>query len=113
MTRDPEKLNFALPDGHLMTHVVPFLKGAGLSFEGYDFSNLNRRPTMGLATDLARKGVARPDLVAVRLDIGQDPKAVPLEGELHGEDVHAGAGRAGIDFSTLRKGSLVAEMAPL
>jgi ATP phosphoribosyltransferase len=72
MTRDPEKLNFALPDGHLMTHVVPFLKGAGLSFEGYDFSNLNRRPTMGLVTDPAREKIARPDLVATKVIRPQD-----------------------------------------
>jgi len=72
MARDPEKLNFALPDGHQMAHVVPFLKRAGLSFEGYESSNLKRRPAATPLTDLARRRIDSPDLIAAKVIRPQD-----------------------------------------
>ncbi len=67
-----DKLNFAIPDGHLMVHVVPFIKGAGLGFEGYDNSALDRRPVLKPESDKAKKLLTRPDLVAAKVIRPQD-----------------------------------------
>jgi len=72
MTRDKEKLNFAIPDGHLMNHVLPFIKGAGISFDGYDKSNLKRRPVMRLETEEAKRIIKHPDMVAAKVIRPQD-----------------------------------------
>lgn len=72
MTGVPDKLNFALPDGHLMTHVLPFVKGAGLRFEGYETPNLNRRPAMKTETDKGKELVRNPERVAVKVIRPQD-----------------------------------------
>ncbi len=72
MTRDKEKLNFAIPDGHLMNHVLPFIKGAGIGFDGYDKSNLKRRPVMRLEAEQAKKIIKHPDMVAAKVIRPQD-----------------------------------------
>ncbi len=72
MTGIPDKLNFALPDGHLMTHVLPFLERAGLGFDGYETPNLNRRPGMRTDTDEAGRRIPSPDRVAAKVIRPQD-----------------------------------------
>ncbi len=67
----PDKLNMALPDGHLMAHVLPFIKGAGVGFEGYEKSALNRRPAMRLETEGARM-IKTPERVAAKVIRPQD-----------------------------------------
>jgi len=69
---DNLKLNFALPDGHLMNHVVPFLKESGIWFDGYEISNLIRRPILKLKTDHAKEMISRPDMVAAKVIRPQD-----------------------------------------
>lgn len=72
MTEEAGKLHFAVPDGHLMVHVLPFLAGAGIELEGYQKEALNRRPTMRLRSDRAQELIKRPDLVAVKVIRPQD-----------------------------------------
>lgn len=73
MTGIPDKLNFALPDGHLMSHVLPFIEGAGLGFDGYDeTSDLNRRPPMRTESDTAKTLIQQPDRVAAKVIRPQD-----------------------------------------
>jgi ATP phosphoribosyltransferase len=72
MTRDHQELNLALPDGHLMAHVQPFLASAGIRFEGYEKSNLNPRPRMRLEGQRARQKIPAPDLVAAKVIRPQD-----------------------------------------
>lgn len=72
MARDPERLNLALPDGHQMAHVVPFLERAGLGFEGYDPSSLKRRPVATPLAESARKKIDSPDLIAAKVIRPQD-----------------------------------------
>ena len=71
MTRN-EKLNFALPDGHMMAHVLPFIKGAGIAFKGYETAHNNRRPILKLITDNARKLIKEPEQVAAKIIRPQD-----------------------------------------
>jgi ATP phosphoribosyltransferase len=72
MTEYSKKLNFAIPDGHLMNHVVPFITGAGLILEGYDKSNLNRRPILKLKTNKAKELIKNPDQIAIKVIRPQD-----------------------------------------
>jgi len=67
-----EKVNFALPDGHLMAHVLPFIDSAGLSFEGYDKANLNRRPGMRTETADAAGLIPYPEKVVTKVIRPQD-----------------------------------------
>ncbi len=68
----PNKLNFAIPDGHLMNHVVPVIDRAGLVFEGYEKSNMNRRPVMRTESDAARECIRDPGRVATKVIRPQD-----------------------------------------
>ncbi|MDM8522920.1 ATP phosphoribosyltransferase [Desulfococcaceae bacterium HSG8] len=68
----PDKLNIALPDGHLMAHVLPFIKGAGLHFDGYETENLDRRPVMRTETETAKQLIIQPELVAAKVIRPQD-----------------------------------------
>lgn len=72
MQRDPGKLHLALPDGHLMAHVLPFVTGSGLEFEGYDPANLNRRPALRPVSSRARTLMCEPGRVAVKVIRPQD-----------------------------------------
>ncbi|MCP4350027.1 MAG: ATP phosphoribosyltransferase [Desulfobacterales bacterium] len=75
MVKNGDKLNFAIPDGHLMTHVLPFIKGAGIGFDGYETLNMSRRPVMRLDTDHAKEIISRPDMVAAKVIRPQDMPA--------------------------------------
>ncbi|MCP4690324.1 MAG: ATP phosphoribosyltransferase [Desulfobacterales bacterium] len=65
-------MNFAIPDGHLMNHVVPVIDRAGLVFEGYEKSNMNRRPVMRTASDAAKACIREPGRVAAKVIRPQD-----------------------------------------
>ena len=68
-----DKLNFALPDGHLMNHVLPFIEGAGIAFEGYEKENLNKRPpSMMLISENAKEAIKDPERVTVKVIRPQD-----------------------------------------
>ncbi len=68
----PEKLNLAVPDGHLMDHVLPFIEDAGLFFEGYDEKRLDRRPRLKIISDESAKVIPEPDKVAIKVIRPQD-----------------------------------------
>jgi ATP phosphoribosyltransferase len=68
----PDKLNLALPDGHQMNHLVPFLEKTGISFNGYDPKKLNRRPILTCLSDQAMSLIPDPNLVAAKVIRPQD-----------------------------------------
>ena len=68
----PNKLNIALPDGHQMNHLVPFLEKTGISFNGYDKKALNRRPTLSCVSDQALSLIPNPECVATKVIRPQD-----------------------------------------
>ncbi len=68
----PDKLNFAIPDGHLMNHVLPFIEKAGIAFDGYDKSDLNRRPALQCVSDTAKTRIKNPEKVAAKVIRPQD-----------------------------------------
>ena len=68
----PDKLNFALPDGHLMNHVLPFIEDAGLEFSGYDKENLNRRPCLKTLSEDSAQLIPDPAKVAAKVIRPQD-----------------------------------------
>ena len=72
MDRDTQKLHLALPDGHLMSHVLPFVTGAGLRFEGYEKADLDRRPRLQVQSERARELIKHPERVAVKVIRPQD-----------------------------------------
>lgn len=72
MTGIPDKLNMAVPDGHLMNHVLPFIEDAGLLFEGYKTDTLERRPNLKPLSDEARLMISDPDRVAIKVIRPQD-----------------------------------------
>lgn len=72
MTGIPDKLNMAVPDGHLMNHVLPFIEDAGLLFEGYETDRLERRPRLRLLSNEAKKMISDPDKVAIKVIRPQD-----------------------------------------
>jgi ATP phosphoribosyltransferase len=72
MQRDPDKLHLALPDGHLMAHVLPFMRTAGLRLEGYEQNALDRRPRLQAVSERARDLLREPDRVAVKVIRPQD-----------------------------------------
>jgi ATP phosphoribosyltransferase len=67
-----DKLNVALPDGHLMNHVLPFIDGAGLAFEGYEKGCLSRSPVFRILTESAGKKIPDPLRVAAKVIRPQD-----------------------------------------
>jgi len=68
----PEKLNFALPDGHQMNHLVPFLEKSGILFQGYDKKNLDRRPSLVCKSDQAMSLIPDPKKVSAKVIRPQD-----------------------------------------
>ncbi|MBF0451396.1 MAG: ATP phosphoribosyltransferase [Candidatus Magnetomorum sp.] len=68
----PEKLNLALPDGHQMNHLVPFLEKTGITFNGYEKHPLNRRPTLTCISDQALSLIPRPEQIAAKVIRPQD-----------------------------------------
>ena len=72
MERDQNRLHLALPDGHLMAHVLPFVTGAGLQFEGYEKKDLDRRPRLRPESERARALIREPERVAVKVIRPQD-----------------------------------------
>lgn len=67
-----DKVNLALPDGHLMNHVLPFIKGSGLAFQGYEKDNMSRRPVLQTITDKAGRMILVPEKVATKVIRPQD-----------------------------------------
>ena len=67
-----EKLNFALPDGHMMAHVLPFIKGAGIAFKGYETTHNNQQPILKLITDHAKLIIKEPERVTAKIIRPQD-----------------------------------------
>lgn len=67
-----EKLNLALPDGHLMNHVLPCIDKSGLAFKGYDQNNMIRRPILRTVTEQAGRMIPEPDKVATKVIRPQD-----------------------------------------
>lgn len=72
MTGISEKLNLAVPDGHLMNHVLPFIEDAGLFFEGYDKSKLERRPRLKIISPESSKMIPDPDKIVIKVIRPQD-----------------------------------------
>jgi ATP phosphoribosyltransferase len=72
MTGIPDKLNLAVPDGHLMNHVLPFIEDAGLVFEGYEKQKLDRRPKMRAVNEDAASMIPDCDKVAIKVIRPQD-----------------------------------------
>jgi ATP phosphoribosyltransferase len=72
MQKDQGRLHLAIPDGHLMAHVLPFMTGAGLRFEGYSQKTLDRRPSLQPVSQRARDLLGEPDRVAVKVIRPQD-----------------------------------------
>jgi len=72
MTGIPDKLNFAVPDGHLMNHVLPFIEDAGLFFKGYETDNIARRPQLISLSDETSKMIPDPDKIAIKVIRPQD-----------------------------------------
>lgn len=72
MTGISGKLNIALPDGHLLHHLQPFLEKTGMHFEGYAKTDLNRRPALIPSTARALELLADPGLVAAKVVRPQD-----------------------------------------
>ncbi len=72
MTGIAEKLNMAIPDGHLMNHVLPFFQDAGLVFEGYDKDGLDRRPRLKIISPESSKLIPDPDKIAIKVIRPQD-----------------------------------------
>jgi ATP phosphoribosyltransferase len=68
----PDKLNLALPDGHQMNHLVPFLENAGIFFEGYETNRLERRPKLICKSDQALSLLPDPEKIAVKVIRPQD-----------------------------------------
>ena len=68
----PPVLQLALPDGHLMNHVLPFLAKTGLGFSGYQKTGLKRRPALVPMSDQARELFPNPEKVAVKVIRPQD-----------------------------------------
>jgi len=67
-----DKLNLALPDGHQMNHLVPFLKNSGLLFKGYEIKQLERRPTLICQSDQALSLLPDPKQIAAKVIRPQD-----------------------------------------
>jgi ATP phosphoribosyltransferase len=72
MTGIPGKLNMAVPDGHLMNHVLPFIEDAGLFFEGYEKDRIERRPRLQPLSEESMKMIPDPDKVAIKVIRPQD-----------------------------------------
>jgi ATP phosphoribosyltransferase len=72
MTGIPDKLNMAVPDGHLMNHVMPFIDDAGLFFEGYEYDNIQRRPGLRTLSDESLKLIPEPEKIAIKVIRPQD-----------------------------------------
>jgi ATP phosphoribosyltransferase len=72
MTGIPGKLNMAVPDGHLMNHVLPFIEDAGLFFQGYEKDRIERRPRLQPLSDESLKMIPEPDKVAIKVIRPQD-----------------------------------------
>jgi len=68
----PEKLNLALPDGHQMNHLVPFLENSGISFDGYEKNHLERRPKLICNSDQALSLIPDPEKIAAKVIRPQD-----------------------------------------
>jgi ATP phosphoribosyltransferase len=68
----PDKLNLALPDGHQMNHLVPFLENSGLLFKGYEKNKLERRPSLICKSDQALSLIPDPEQIAVKVIRPQD-----------------------------------------
>jgi ATP phosphoribosyltransferase len=68
----PDKLNLALPDGHQMNHLVPFLENSGIFFEGYEKNRLERRPKLICKSDQALSLLPDPEKIAAKVIRPQD-----------------------------------------
>jgi len=68
----PDKLNLALPDGHQMNHMVPFLKNSGICFEGYEKKNMVRRPVLICQSDQALSLLPDPERITAKVIRPQD-----------------------------------------
>ena len=66
------KLQIAIPDGHLMTHICPFLENAGIKLEGYCEEKIDYRPVLKLLSDKAKSYIKRPDLLSFKVIRPQD-----------------------------------------
>ncbi len=66
-----EKVNLALPDGHLMNHVLTFIDRSGLTFDGYEKKNMSRRPLLRTITSETSR-ILEPDKVATKVIRPQD-----------------------------------------
>lgn len=67
-----ETVNIALPDGHMMAHVLPFLEGMGVAFRGYEKTHDNRRPVLELRSDQAKRIIQSPERITAKIIRPQD-----------------------------------------
>ncbi len=65
-------LNFAIPDGHQMRHVLNFFGRAGICFEGYEPESLNRRPVLKITSGEAGRILNNPEAVMTKVIRPQD-----------------------------------------
>ncbi len=65
-------LNFAIPDGHQMKHVLNFFGRAGLCFQGYEPGLLNRRPGLKITSGETGKILNNPGAIRAKVIRPQD-----------------------------------------
>jgi ATP phosphoribosyltransferase len=65
-------INFAIPDGHQMSHVLKFFNHIGFYYKGYEKGALNRRPKLTITSEDTKKIFNKPDLLATKVIRPQD-----------------------------------------
>jgi ATP phosphoribosyltransferase len=65
-------INFAIPDGHQMSHVLKFFDRIGFNYEGYQKGELNRRPKLKIASEQTKQIFNEPDSLYTKVVRPQD-----------------------------------------
>ena len=65
-------INFAIPDGHQMKHVLQFFDKIGFRFEGYQSDMLNRRPVLTVLTEDSKNIMDYPEKIFTKVIRPQD-----------------------------------------
>lgn len=65
-------INFAIPDGHQMKHVLQFFDKIGFRFEGYQSYRLNRRTVLTVLSEDSKKIMNCPEKISAKVIRPQD-----------------------------------------
>ena len=79
MNNDLKKLNVALPDGHLMAHVLPFLERAGIRFEGYGAVETMDMKVIAREGSITTSGTLAGEYVLTLLDMEGSGAVLEIE----------------------------------